>query len=224
MNLLLQAHGVSKKFVQGTTELWVLRDITYPFAQGTSYALMGASGSGKSTFMHILAGLDTTTAGFVSFDKHDIALLTTNQRTYFLNKQIGLLFQNPYLIYELTVLENAMIKGLIAGMNHQEAAKRAQELLSLVGIADKVNNFPPQLSGGQQQRLALARALFNNPAFLLADEPTGNLDAHTAAEIIALLQRIQQETGMGIIISTHDERVARSMDKRLHIKDNQLII
>ena len=224
MNLMLQAHAVSKKFVQGSAELWVLRDINYSFAQGTSYALMGASGSGKSTFMHILAGLDTTTAGFVSFDTKNLDLLNTKERTHFLNKQIGLLFQSPYLIYELTVLENAMIKGLIAGMSKDSATKRAQQLLTLVGIADKIDYYPPQLSGGQQQRLALARALFNEPVFLLADEPTGNLDAHTATEIITLLRIIQQETGMGIIISTHDERVAGAMDKRLQIKDNQLVI
>lgn len=224
MNLILQAHAVSKKFVQGSAELWVLRDINYSFAQGTSYALMGASGSGKSTFMHILAGLDTTTKGLVSFDNKNVALLNAKERTYFLNTQLGLLFQSPYLIYELSVLENTMIKGLIALMSHDAAAKRAQQLLTLVGIADKIDYYPPQLSGGQQQRLALARALFNNPAFLLADEPTGNLDAHTAAEIIALLRTIQQETGMGMIISTHDERVASAMDKRLQIKDNQLVI
>jgi lipoprotein-releasing system ATP-binding protein len=223
MNLILQAQGVSKKFVQGSAELWVLRDINYSFAQGTSYALMGASGSGKSTFMHILAGLDTTTDGSVSFDNKKVASLNAKERTDFLNKQIGLLFQSPYLIYELTVLENAMIKGLIAGMSHKDAAKKAERLLDMVGIADKAAYLPPQLSGGQQQRLALARALFNQPAFLLADEPTGNLDAHTATEIIALLQHIQQETGMGIIISTHDERVAGAMDKRLLIKDGTLI-
>ena len=223
MKLTLQADGVSKKFVQGASELWVLRDIHYTFYQGTSYALMGASGSGKSTFMHILAGLESSTAGSVSFNNRNITTLTSHERTHFLNKQIGLLFQNSYLMRELTVLENVMTKGLIAGMSHDEAVKRAQQLLEMVGIAQKASYHPPQLSGGQQQRLALARALFNNPTFLLADEPTGNLDAQAASEIIALMRRIQQETGMGIIVSTHDERVALAMDVRLYIKDGALI-
>jgi ABC-type lipoprotein export system ATPase subunit len=220
---LLASH-VSKSYIQGTDTIVVLHDISASFEQGKSYAITGISGSGKSTLIHLLAGLDIPSAGQIFFDGANIAQFSEDQKSRFLNKSIGLVFQYPYLIKELSVLENVMIKGLIGGIASDECARQAKELLANVGLSEKITAYPGQLSGGQQQRVALARALMNNPDFLLADEPTGNLDMQTGNAIIDLIVRLQKEREMGIIISSHDAYVTERMQMVYELQNGTLIL
>ena len=216
--------NVTKSYEQGTAKIAVLKGVSVTFLQGDSYAITGISGSGKSTLIHLLAGLDTSTSGQILFNDMDINTLQEAKKSHFLNKSIGLVFQYPYLIKELTVLENVMIKGLIAGISGQECASQAAILLDQVGLSSKKDNYPGQLSGGQQQRVALARALMNKPDFLLADEPTGNLDLQAGIAIIDLIVQAQKEWGMGIIISSHDEYVAKKMGNVYELQNGLLSI
>src|SRR5579872_7465504 len=218
----LSVHALYKSFKQGNTTIPVLKEVTASFRQGSTYAIMGVSGSGKSTLIQLLAGLDLPTRGQIFFNNKDLALFSEVQREAFLNKKIGLVFQQAHLIRELSIEENVMIPGIIAGMSWQEGRKRAHELLEAVGIADKALHKPGSLSGGQQQRLILARALFNRPTFLLADEPTGGLDLETGKAIITLLLRLQKEYHMGIIVSTHDTQVADHMEETCILHNGKL--
>lgn len=207
----LTIQGISKKFLQGKENIIVLNNIDCTFIQEKSYAITGISGSGKSTLMHILAGLDYPTTGTILFN--DVAVnISSKDHPSFLNQSVGLVFQSPHLLKELSVIENIMLPGLIGGLTRIECATRAEQLLKKVGLIEKRDSRPGELSGGQQQRIAIARALFNKPAFLIADEPTGNLDLATGTAIIDLLLSCQQEWGMGIIISSHDQYVADKMD------------
>ncbi len=215
-------HDVHKWYKQGSVIVQVLNGITVTFAQNQTYAIVGASGSGKSTLLHAAAGLDNVSRGSVCFDECAIELLTDDQKSIFLNKSIGLVFQYPYLIKELSVLENVMLKELIAGEHKALAEQKAADLLVNVGLADKIKAFPGQLSGGQQQRVALARALINRPHFLLADEPTGSLDMHTGQAIIDLILQLQEAWHMGIIISSHDDYVTNRMHTVYELKDGLL--
>lgn len=209
MNIRLDA--ISKRFMTTGDELSLFQNISVTFKQGDTYAIIGPSGSGKTTLLHIIAGLVEPTRGTILLNNHNLALMDNKERELFLNKTIGLLFQMPYLIRELTVLENVMLKGLIAGEDESLCKQEALELLHIMELQHKAYEKPPVLSGGQQQRVALARALFGKPAFLLADEPTGDLDPHTAQNMIRLLLDCQKRWSMGIIVSTHDAHVASSM-------------
>lgn len=219
----LRIQEVEKFFIHAGTRVEILKKTTAAFQQGTSYAIVGASGVGKSTLMHILAGLESPNTGNVFFNGHDLSQLSMKDKSIFLNKSIGLVFQQPYLIRELSVLENVMVPGLLSGQSSMQCKKHAQELLTLVGLADKSVSKVATLSGGQQQRVALARALFNKPDFLLADEPTGNLDSATSKIIVELLSKFQKEYNMGIIVSTHDLSVATAMDQVYCLQDGLLI-
>ncbi len=218
----LRLDTVSKSFDTQAGALEVLKEVSHSFKQGKSYAITGASGTGKSTLLHILAGLTEPNKGAVYVDECNVSLFGQEERERFLNNTIGLLFQVPYLIKELTVLENVMMKGLIVGKNSEECTQEAVALLEIMGLQDKAYERPPVLSGGQQQRAALARALFGKPAFLLADEPTGDLDPHTGKIIIDLLLKCQKTWGMGIIMSTHDAYVADAMQEIYELKGGVL--
>ena len=218
----LHAEKVSKFYKQGSQEICVLKDISATFNTTSSYAIIGASGSGKSTLLHILAGLDSPTQGAVFFNTADIFLWAQQEKEFFLSTTLGLMFQQPYLIKELTVLENVVIKGHIAKKSNKESEEKAQQLLNSVGLSDKMDNYPGQLSGGQQQRVALARALMNGPQFLLADEPTGSLDVATGHEMVELLLKLKDEWRMGLIICSHEPYVYQKMEHRFEIKDGTL--
>ena len=222
MSICLRAENITKQFVLHRGTLDVLRGISYTFKSGHTYAITGASGAGKSTFLHLLASLIQPTHGVLYVNEQNVALFSQNDREQFLNMTVGLLFQSPYLIKELTVLENVMTKGLIAGIDTCACEKEALELLENVGLSDKAHEYPSMLSGGQQQRAALARALFGKPAFLLADEPTGNLDSKNGQAIIDLLLACKNAWGMGIIVSTHDPAVAERMEIKLEMRDGLL--
>jgi lipoprotein-releasing system ATP-binding protein len=213
---------VKKSFRQGQNTVEVLCDLNTQFQQGFSYAITGVSGSGKSTLLHLLAGIDTPTAGHIYLNGHDLATMKTTAREEMLHKTIGLVFQLPYLIAELSVIENVMLKGLIEGRTTPQCRKQALYLLEMVGLATQAERSPASLSGGQQQRVAIARAIFNKPAFLIADEPTGNLDEATGNTIVELLLFCQTEWKMGIIVSTHNLSVAGQMDVVFELKDGTI--
>jgi ABC-type lipoprotein export system ATPase subunit len=219
---ILAVENLHKTFVSGAATLEVLRGISASFSQGSSYAITGISGSGKSTFIHLIAGLDNPTSGTVSFNEQNLATASQEFKDQFLRQSIGLVFQAPYLIAELSVLENVMIRGLIASQPMLQCKERALELLEAVGIADKASVNPLSLSGGQQQRVALARAMFSKPAFLIADEPTGSLDEHTGRDIVELLLSCQHEWQMGIIVSSHDDYVTQAMSSIYQLKDGRM--
>lgn len=218
---ILAAQNLTKEFCQGLVVTHVLKGVTHSFNTGTSYSITGVSGSGKSTLMHLLAGIDTPTSGAVLFDGANVQNLSIAEKKHFLNKTVGLVFQDPYLIKELSVVENVMLKALIANDPYEPARKHALELLAITGLSDKADHHPLSLSGGQQQRVAVLRAIFNRPQFLLADEPTGNLDSENARLVIDLLIK-EKELGMGLIVSSHDPRVAQRMDVQLRLADGIL--
>ncbi len=213
---------VSKYFGEQQNRVDLFYNLTISFVSGTSYAIMGPSGSGKSTFMHLLAGIEQPTSGNLYFNDTNVEALGPQERQRFFNRTIGIVFQQPYLIKELTITENIILPGLIANKVLAECIKRAEELMLAVGIIEKKSAKPAHLSGGQQQRVSIARALFNEPAFLLADEPTGNLDEQTARSITTLLIDCQKRWHMGMIISTHDNEIAKRMENRLFLSDHSL--
>ena len=219
---VLSLRNIAKNFGSDKGKLSILEDITLDFKQPHTYAITGVSGTGKSTLMHIIAGLEKPSSGFVAYNGHNLAEMNTHEQQYFLNNSVGLMFQQPYLIKELTVLENVAMPAILKGIPDSQAQEHAQILLRQVGIADKAHSKPATLSGGQQQRAALARALCNKPSFLLADEPTGNLDIQTGRTIIDLLVTLQKEWKMGIIISTHDPYVAQKMEYRFELINGML--
>lgn len=218
---ILSAQKITKKYLQNGITNQVLSDVTYDFSTKYSYAITGVSGTGKSTLIHILAGIDAPTSGQVLYDGQSIYEFSRTKKNNFLKKIVGLVFQDPHLIKELTVIENVMLKALISGAIDQKARKSALELLDCVGLADKADHHPLSLSGGQQQRVAVLRSLFNQPQFLLADEPTGNLDAENARAVLALLLSGAQQ-GMGLIICSHDPMIATCLSKKLELKNGQI--
>lgn len=220
----LIVQNLTKQFVQGTHSVDVLNGISVRFQKGKTYAITGASGSGKSTFLHMLAGIDRPTSGSILFEEKSIIDASPTQRSYFLTHSVGLVFQYPYLIQELSVVENVGLKGLINGVPYPESIEKAHLLLKMVGLDGKAQAQPSTLSGGQQQRVAIARALFNKPAFLIADEPTGNLDEQTSLSVINFLHDCQKEWGMGLVISSHNPYVAQSMDYTYHLHNGKLTL
>ncbi|MFC1894336.1 ABC transporter ATP-binding protein [Candidatus Dependentiae bacterium] len=219
----LIVEGLGRNFWQGDKSLNVLKNINAEFIQGKSYAIVGVSGSGKSTLMHLLGGLDVPTCGKVLFNEQNIFKLKQAQKNNFLNKKLGFIFQFHYLVKELTVLENIILMGLINDEDKQKSEERAIKLLQKVGLEDKINQFPTQLSGGEQQRVSVLRAIFNKPAFLLADEPTGDLDAVNAQGIVNLLLDYQRGWNTGLILCSHDVQVYNKMEHIFRLQDGVLV-
>lgn len=219
----LNVIDITKHFSQGSSSLSILENTSFQFHSATSYALMGPSGIGKSTLLHILAGLEQPSSGAITLNGTKLYDTKKQQKTTTLFKGINLIFQNPCLINELSVLENVMLTAIAQNIISKETTKHAQNLLSATGLELFANHAPNTLSGGQQQRVAILRAIFQPPMFLLADEPTGNLDEETAQQIITLLKVYQKKYNMGLIISTHDEKIANQCDIILHI-DNKTIL
>ncbi|MBI3877757.1 MAG: ABC transporter ATP-binding protein [Verrucomicrobia bacterium] len=216
---LLQARALHKSYTLGHRTLEVLRGVDLGVQAGEFLALRGASGAGKSTLLHLLGGLDRPDAGEIWFDGKNLALVNGGALTAFRNRKVGLVFQAYHLLPELDALENVCLPARIAGTDADTTAKRATELLKRVGLAERLEHRPAELSGGEQQRVAIARALINEPALILADEPTGNLDSHTGAEIIDLLCALQHERNATLLIATHDSRVAARAPRVVELED-----
>jgi len=222
INSKIIVKNLHKSFMQGGKVLNVLQGIDAEFEQGKGYAITGVSGSGKSTLLHLLGSLDMPSSGTVFFNEKDLFKISHREKDSLLNNILGFIFQFHYLIKELTVLENIILKGLIKGDSRNFCKKRALEFLDVVQLTEKADSFPTQLSGGQQQRVAILRAVFNKPKFLLADEPTGNLDADNALLIVDLLLKFKKEWNMGIVLCSHDSAVSAKMDYLLKLQNGLL--
>lgn len=190
--------------------------------RGEIVAVVGASGAGKSTLLHLLGCLDRPTAGEVILDGQPVAHLAERELASIRNRRIGFVFQFHHLLRDFTALENVMMPLLIAGAARGRAAERARDLLGRVGLGDRVTHKPNELSGGEQQRVAVARALANQPAAILADEPSGNLDTHTSEELHSLFFRLRDEHGSALVLATHNRELADRADRVLLVKDSQL--
>ena len=223
MPVILEARDLVKRYPLGDGEVDALRGVSLAVEQGEFVAIMGASGSGKSTMLHLLGGLDLPTSGEVVIDGISISALDEEHRTLTRRAKTGFVFQFFNLIPLLSVQENVALPFLIAGEAAGRHRARIEELLTLVGLADKADHRPDQLSAGEQQRVALARALATGPAILLADEPTGNLDYTTGTEILDLLWDSAERLGQTIILVTHDAHAAAYADRVLVIRDGEVL-
>jgi putative ABC transport system ATP-binding protein len=215
--IMLVARDLSKEYRSGENRLAVLRDVSFSIPQGAFVAIVGPSGSGKTTLLGLLAGLDTPTRGRVILDDADLTGMDEDQRAQLRGEKVGFVFQSFQLISTLTALENVQVPLELRG--DRGAADRARDLLTRVGLGDRLDHFPTQLSGGEQQRVAIARALVNDPFVLLADEPTGNLDTRSGADVMALLSRLNAERGVAVVVVTHDPEVAAHARRRIDVRD-----
>jgi len=215
---ILDCRDVHKSYHDGSRELLVLRGVDFAVNDGESVAIIGASGAGKSTLLHIIGTLDRPTKGEVWIRGKNVAKLPRAEVDRIRNQDIGFVFQFYHLLPEFTALENVMMPGLCKGKPRKVCEQRAQELLGVVGLSERVTHKPGELSGGEQQRVAIARALFNRPGVLLADEPTGNLDERTGKGIIDLLWELNDREKATLVLVTHDENVARQADRVVHLQ------
>src|SRR5689334_23674129 len=214
---MLIARDLSKEYRSGDNTLAVLRDVNFSIPQGAFVAIVGPSGSGKTTLLGLLAGLDTPSRGQVILDDADMTAMDEDQRAKLRGEKVGFVFQSFQLISTLTALENVQVPLELRG--ERGAVERARDLLTRVGLGDRLDHFPTQLSGGEQQRVAIARAFANSPRILFADEPTGNLDSETGARIVALLETLNRESGATVIIVTHDLTLAAQADRMIRLSD-----
>jgi lipoprotein-releasing system ATP-binding protein len=221
-DLLLRAEALDKSFFDAGREVRVLHGLEMEVKAGEEIAVVGQSGVGKSTLLHVLGSLETPTAGKVYFEGQDLFALSERALAEFRNRKLGFVFQFHYLLADFTALENVMMPALIARMAERESARRAGEMLELVGLADKLHRRPAELSGGEQQRVAVARAVVLHPRLVLADEPTGNLDPQTADEVHQLLHLLNRQLGITLVIATHNERLTRSMGRTLRLREGRL--
>ncbi len=217
--VLISVRNLNKEFHMGRAVVQALRDVNVDVLTGEYLSIMGPSGSGKTTLFNMLGALDRPTSGHVTVAGVDLTKLSVKQLAYFRGNHIGYVFQNYNLIPAYSAVDNVAMPLLFSGVPHDRAAARAEEVLAKVGLSHRLTHRPDELSGGQQQRVAIARALANEPAIILADEPTGNLDLHTGEEIIHLLYRLSKDEGVTVIASTHDYKMLDVSDRILWIKD-----
>jgi lipoprotein-releasing system ATP-binding protein len=216
---ILALKNVRRSFRQGAAKLEVLRGVSLGVKPGELVALVGPSGCGKSTLLHIAGLLEQADSGEIWIGGKNGAALADDQRSALRRDSMGFVYQYHHLLREFSALENIVVPQMIAGRPRGDASKRAEELLGLVGLAKRATHRPAELSGGEQQRVAIARALANKPQLLLADEPTGNLDEHTADEVFGVLLRLVRDAGLAALIATHNTALAARMDRRLTLHE-----
>lgn len=219
----IRVENLVKSYRQGSRTVEALRGIDCVFTAGESIAIVGPSGAGKTTLIHILGTIDGPSGGRVLFDGQDVFALRERDLARFRNRTVGFVFQFHHLLPEFTALENTMMPALIQGMDKGEAAGRAQEILEQVGLRDRMSHKPGELSGGERQRVAVARSLILKPDVLLADEPTGNLDRDTGEGVYQLLQQMNEERGLTVIIVTHNEEIASRLPRRIRLVDGRIV-
>ncbi|MCC6546802.1 ABC transporter ATP-binding protein [Candidatus Sumerlaeota bacterium] len=220
--VLLSAQQVSREYVDGERKLEVLRGVDLDVHEGEFVSIIGQSGSGKSTLLHLLGALDRCSSGTVKLRDQDYAALSDAALAQVRTTHVGFVYQFHHLLPEFTALENVMLPGMIARGSQGTVADRARALLDRVGLSERLNHRPTKLSGGEQQRVALARALMNNPSVVLADEPTGNLDAKTSGEVLQFLTEITVMEGKSLVMVTHDQSIAKRANRCFHLQGGKL--
>lgn len=219
---VISTQQLAKSFSDGDLQTHVLEDISLDVHKGDRLAIVGSSGSGKSTLLHIMGGLDSPTSGQVLINGENIHAMRSKAASRLRNQQLGFVYQFHHLLPEFTAVENVAMPLVIGGQTPQSAQKKSRELLEKVGLGHRLQHKPSELSGGERQRAALARALITEPACLLADEPTGNLDHRTAQSIFELILQLNQDLGTALVIVTHDIELAGKMDKVMTLMDGRL--
>jgi lipoprotein-releasing system ATP-binding protein len=219
----IQVQNLFKSYGNGSKRVEVLKGADLTFSQGEKAAIVGASGVGKTTLLHILGTLDRPTAGKVLYEGKDVYALNEKELALFRNREIGFVFQFHHLLPEFNALENTMMPCLIQGIPKKESASRAEAILSLVGLKERLTHKPGELSGGEQQRVAVARALVLGPKVLLADEPTGNLDTKTGESVFDLLRELNQIKGITLIVVTHNVRLAEKLSRQIQLVDGKAL-
>lgn len=216
---IIAVENLVKTYHTGEVEVQALRGLTIDVPKGQMLAIMGPSGCGKTTFLNCVSGIDDVTSGEVLIEGTDLNTLNDDRKTEYRAKRMGFIFQFYNLLPVLSAVENVELPLLVSGTSPSEARERAQAMLERVGLAQWATHKPAQLSGGQRQRVTIARALVNNPAIIWADEPTGDLDSHTADEIMALMQQLNREQGQTFVIVTHDPGIAQRCHRIVHMRD-----
>jgi len=220
--MIISIDGLTKVYKNGSIEVTALRDVKMGVAAGEFVAVMGQSGSGKSTLMNIIGCLDSLTEGFYALDGEDVSRLPGKKLASIRNKKIGFVFQSYNLLPRLNALQNVELPMIYAGLGRRKRRAAALEALERVGLSDRIKHTPAELSGGQKQRVAIARALVNNPAILLADEPTGNLDSASGDEIMAIFRRLNED-GATIVMVTHEPEIAKHTGRIISFKDGVIV-
>ena len=219
---IVTIRNLSKFYQQGDINVTALDNISLDIAAGEFLSLMGPSGSGKSTLLHIIAGIDRPTKGECRVQDIDVAKLNESQLADWRNQNVGFVFQTFNLIPVLTAYENVELPLLLTKLNRAERRKQVETALDIVGLADRAKHLPKQLSGGQEQRVAIARALVTDPALVVADEPTGNLDSHSAQEVLGVLRTLSRDAGKTVIMVTHDPKAAAFGSRQIHLEKGEL--
>ncbi|PKG58083.1 lipoprotein-releasing system ATP-binding protein LolD [Shewanella sp. Choline-02u-19] len=221
--LLLKVSNVSKRYNDGSVETQVLHSVDLEVYKGEQLAIVGSSGSGKSTLLHIMGTLDRPTSGNVTMLDEDLYQLSNKRQAQVRNNNIGFIYQFHHLLPEFSALENVSMPALIQGKTRKEVEGKATALLERVGLGHRLAHTPAELSGGERQRVAIARALINDPKLVLADEPTGNLDANSGEAVYELITELAAQLGTAFVVVTHDQQLAARMDRQLHMKDGYLV-
>ena len=223
MTALLEGRNLAKSYRSDGREVEVLRNLDVAVGRGEMVAIVGSSGVGKSTLMHLLGTLDVPDEGTVFLEGRDLFALEETERMRIRNQTIGFIFQFHHLLPEFSALENVAMPLLIARKPEAEAMERARKLLSELGLAERIEHRPAQLSGGEQQRVAVARALVTSPSLVLADEPTGNLDSRTSRDLVGLLRKLHHDRGLTSVVVTHSGAIASICDRVLYMEDGRLV-